>query len=162
MSESGARTIGDLSLLEYAERHIRARYASLLRTDEMQAGVYVLPLGGQIPAHWHSASWDFALILDGDIEAQIGDGADARIIRCGPHAVNLCRPARYMKFAIRATTLKRASCWCRARQRGSTSGWFNVRPSTLAPVRRAAWRTQNPPWKKSFPASGTIPNGNRA
>ena len=89
MSENAARTIDDLSALEYVERHIGACYASLHRTDEMQAGVYVLAAGGRIPAHQHSTSWDFALVLEGEIEAQVGDGAGARIVRCGPHAVNL-------------------------------------------------------------------------
>lgn len=92
MSESGARTIGDLSALEHVERHIGARYASLHRTDEMQAGIYVLAPGGRIPAHRHSTSWDFALVLEGEIEARIGDGAEARTVRCGPHAVNLVPP----------------------------------------------------------------------
>ncbi|MGA3399668.1 MAG: cupin domain-containing protein [Acetobacteraceae bacterium] len=92
MPEGGARTIGDLATLDYVERHIGARYAVLHRTDEMQAGVYVLAPGGRIPAHRHSTSWDFALVLEGEIEAQVGEGGAARVMRCGPHAVNLVPP----------------------------------------------------------------------
>jgi quercetin dioxygenase-like cupin family protein len=58
----------------------------------MQAGVYVLAPGGRIPAHSHSASWDFALVLDGEIEARVGDASGTRVVRCGPHAVNLVPP----------------------------------------------------------------------
>jgi quercetin dioxygenase-like cupin family protein len=92
MSESEARTISDLSALDYVARHVGARYATLHRTDEMQAGIYVLAAGGRIPPHRHSTSWDFALVLDGEIEAHIGEGTETRIVRCGPHAVNLVPP----------------------------------------------------------------------
>ncbi len=66
-----------------------ARYAALHRTDEMQAGVYVLAPGSRIPAHRDSPSWDFALVLEGEIEAQVGEGAAASVVHCRPHAVNL-------------------------------------------------------------------------
>jgi quercetin dioxygenase-like cupin family protein len=92
MSENSARAISDLSALDHVERHIGARYAPLHRTDEMQAGIYVLAVGGRIPAHLHSMSWDFALVLEGEIEAQIGEGTSARVVRCGPHSVNLVPP----------------------------------------------------------------------
>jgi quercetin dioxygenase-like cupin family protein len=89
MAESEARTIADLSALDYVDRHVGARYAAVHRTDEMQAGVYVLAPGGRIPAHRHSVSWDFALVLEGAIEAHVGEGNAARVVHCGPHAVNL-------------------------------------------------------------------------
>lgn len=92
MPETEARTIGDLAALDYVDRHIGARYAAVHRTDELQAGIYVLAPGGRIPAHRHSTSWDFALVLDGEIEARIGEGADVRVVRCAAHAINLVPP----------------------------------------------------------------------
>jgi len=92
MPEPQARTIADLAALDYVDRHIRARYAAVHRTDEMQAGIYELAPGGRIPAHRHSASWDFAVVLDGEIEARIGAGEGARVVRCGAHAINLVPP----------------------------------------------------------------------
>ena len=92
MSESDARTIHDLAALAYVDRHERARYATVHRMEEVQIGVYVLEPGGQIPPHRHSISWDIALVLEGEIEATIGEAPDQRRERCGPHCVNLVPP----------------------------------------------------------------------
>jgi quercetin dioxygenase-like cupin family protein len=92
MSQSGARTINDLASLTYADRHDRARYAPVHRTDELQIGVYVLEPDGRIPAHRHSTSWDIALVLEGAIEVVVGEGAQARVAHCGVHAINLVPP----------------------------------------------------------------------
>ena len=78
--------------MNYVDRHIHAHYAAVHRTDELQAGIYVLEPGGRIPSHRHSKSWDFAVVLDGEIEARIGEGASARVVRCAAHAINLVPP----------------------------------------------------------------------
>lgn len=92
MAEPGARTIADLAALAYADRHVGAHYAPVHRTGEVQIGIYVLDPGGCIPSHRHSTSWDIALVLDGAIEASVGEGVEARVVRCGVHAVNLVPP----------------------------------------------------------------------
>jgi quercetin dioxygenase-like cupin family protein len=92
MPEAKARTIPDLSALEYADRHVGAHHAPVHRTDELQVGVYVLDPGGRIPAHRHSTSWDIALVLEGEIEARIGEGEGVRVVRCGVHAMNMVPP----------------------------------------------------------------------
>jgi quercetin dioxygenase-like cupin family protein len=92
MPDAAARTIADLALLDYVARHEGARYAAVHRTDAFQAGIYVLAPGGRIPAHRHTASWDFAVVLEGEIEARIGEGADSRVVRLPPHALNLVPP----------------------------------------------------------------------
>jgi len=102
MSESAASTITDLASLTYADRHQHAQYAPVHRTDEVQIGVYLLEPGGSIPPHRHSTSWDIALVLDGAIEVMIGEGAQARVVRCGVHAINLVPPGTL--HAIRNAT----------------------------------------------------------
>jgi quercetin dioxygenase-like cupin family protein len=92
MPQAEARTIADLTALTYVDRHIHAHYAAVYRTDELQAGIYVLEPGGRIPSHRHSKSWDFAVVLDGEIEARIGEGTSARVVRCAAHAINLVPP----------------------------------------------------------------------
>ena len=62
------------------------------QTDALQIGIYVLDPGGCIPPHRHSVSWDIALVLEGEIEARIGEGPAARVVRCGVHAMNLVPP----------------------------------------------------------------------
>ena len=92
MNASEPRTIPGLEALRYEDRHVRAHYAGILRTDEVQVGVYLLDSGGYIPAHRHSESWDIALVLEGEIEARISEGIERRVMRCATHAVNLVPP----------------------------------------------------------------------
>lgn len=92
MSESNARTITDPASLTYTDRHDRAHYAPVHRTDALQIGIYVLEPGGCIPPHRHSKSWDIALVLEGTIEACIDDGAQRRVVQCAEHAINLVPP----------------------------------------------------------------------
>ena len=92
MPDSSARTIAALASLPYTDRHVGAHYAPVHRTDELQIGIYILDPGGRIPPHRHSKSWDIALVLEGEIEARIGDGAETRVVRCAVHAMNLVPP----------------------------------------------------------------------
>ena len=92
MPESSARTITDPKSLAFTDRHVGAHYAAVHQTDALQIGIYVLDPGGCIPPHRHSVSWDIALVLEGEIEARIGEGPAARVVRCGVHAMNLVPP----------------------------------------------------------------------
>lgn len=85
-------TIADLAALPHAPRHEGARYAAIHRADAFQAGTYLLAPGGRIPPHRHSAAWDVAIVLEGEIEARMGEGPAARAVRLKPHAVNLVPP----------------------------------------------------------------------
>jgi quercetin dioxygenase-like cupin family protein len=85
-------TIETPSALPHVDRHHGAHYAAIHRTDEVQAGFYVLDPGGEIPPHRHSASWDIAVVLEGEIEATMGEGGAARTVRLRPQAVNLVPP----------------------------------------------------------------------
>jgi quercetin dioxygenase-like cupin family protein len=85
-------TIADLASLAYEEKHVRARRALALQTDELQVSVYELEPGGMIPAHRHSVSWDVSLVLEGEIEARFKDGESFRSARLGPHMMNLVPP----------------------------------------------------------------------
>ena len=89
-------SIPDLAALPYVDRHIGAHYAAVHRTDEVQAGIYVLDPGGRIPAHRHSASWDIALVLEGEIEARIGDAPPVRV---PAHGMNLVPPGTLHEIA---------------------------------------------------------------
>lgn len=92
MSEASARTIAELASLPYTDRHVHAHYAPVHRSDEVQIGIYALDPGGCIPPHRHSKSWDIALVLEGEIEACVGEGTGMRVARCGVHAMNLVPP----------------------------------------------------------------------
>jgi len=92
MPDSGSRTITDPKSLPFTDRHVGAHYAAVHRTDALQIGIYALDPGGCIPPHRHSVSWDIALVLEGEIEACIGEGPAARVVRCGVHAMNLVPP----------------------------------------------------------------------
>jgi quercetin dioxygenase-like cupin family protein len=85
-------TIEDPATLTYADRHEGAHYAAIHRTDEVQAGIYVLDPGGSIPAHRHTASWDIAVVLEGEIEVSIDEGGAERTVRLRAQGVNLVPP----------------------------------------------------------------------
>lgn len=103
MPTAEARTITDIASLDHVDRHVGAHYASIHRTDELQMGIYVLDPGGRVPAHRHSASWDIALVLDGEIEVRIGNGTEVRVVRCPMHAINLVPPGTVHEIRNPAT-----------------------------------------------------------
>ena len=87
-----ARTITDLAALSYEDKHIRAHMALVHQTAEVQLNVYVLDPGGMVPPHRHSASWDIALVIEGEIEISVTQGEQTRIVVCGRDAINLVPP----------------------------------------------------------------------
>jgi quercetin dioxygenase-like cupin family protein len=92
MQSAEPRTIRDLTSLAYEDRHVKAHHALVHRSEEVQVGIYLLEPGGRIPAHRHSTSWDIALVIEGEIEARIGAGDQARVVRCPAHGMNLVPP----------------------------------------------------------------------
>lgn len=99
MIDQSALTIEDPARLAHVDRHEGAHYAAIHRTGDMQAGFYVLDPGGRIPTHRHSASWDIAVVLEGEIEATMEEGAATRTVRLRPQAVNLVPPG--MRHTLR-------------------------------------------------------------
>ena len=92
MTKPKVRTIFDLSSLNYEDKHIRAHRAMVHQTDELQISVYLLEPGGRVPSHRHSASWDIAFAVEGEIEARIFEGDVVRTVRWTPQTLNLVPP----------------------------------------------------------------------
>ena len=92
MTSQEPTTIADLASLVYEDKHVRARRALALQTDELQVSIYELEPGGLIPAHSHSVSWDVSLVIEGEIEARFKEGENIRSARLGPHMMSLVPP----------------------------------------------------------------------
>jgi quercetin dioxygenase-like cupin family protein len=92
MTSQKPTMIADLASLAYEDKHIRARRALALQTDELLVSVYELEPGGRILAHRHSVSWDVSLVLEGEIEARFKDGESFRSARLGPHMMSFVPP----------------------------------------------------------------------
>jgi quercetin dioxygenase-like cupin family protein len=92
MTETQVRTIADLMLLPFENKHIKAHKALIHQMDPVQVQVYVLQPQGCIPAHRHSQSWDISIVLDGEIESRhLEDGKTALSV-CRRGAVTIVPP----------------------------------------------------------------------
>ena len=87
-----ARSIPDISALQFDEKFSLARKALVHRTEDVQVSVYVLEPGGRIPAHRHTSSWDISAVMEGEIHIRFASDIAVHSIRCKSQAINVVPP----------------------------------------------------------------------